>query len=237
MLPGDTQVVILAVEVGQAADRLASVQDLRNTAQLVKSVYDAGFTEPPTAVESYLVDSRVEAGTIHLGWYVPVSPGTSVTVERRTVETAWSAVTETVLPPDHVIRFDDTDVAAGERYGYRLVIWGGPVQDYTAETWIQAAPAQETPTSLRLLPARPNPSSASFQIRHYVPKHGSFRLSVLDARGRLVRVLSRREFLPGWYESTWNGRDSAGRDAASGTYFLRIEGGGAAETRKLVLMR
>jgi flagellar hook assembly protein FlgD len=110
------------------------------------------------------------------------------------------------------------------------------MQDYTAETWIQAA-EDETPTSLRLLPARPNPSSRSFQIRHYVPRRGSFRLTVVDAQGRTVRVLTNRELLPGWYDSRWDGRDAAGRNAGSGTYFVRFEGMGAVETKKLVLMR
>jgi len=231
MQPGDTQVVIVAIEVGQGADRLASVQALRTIAAVANLVF-----EPTTAVESYLVESRTERGVNHLAWYVPESPGTPITVERRTATSPWNSSLETELPTDRVLRFDDTAVLAGERYGYRLAVWSGAMQDYTAETWVQAAD-EETPTSLRLLPVRPNPSSRSFQIRHYVPRRGTFRLSVVDVRGRTVRVLTHRELLPGWYDSSWDGRDSAGREAASGTYFLRVEGQGAAETKKLVLMR
>lgn len=231
MLPGDTQVVVVAIEVGQGANHLASIQDLRSVATIAKMAF-----ESPTAVESHLIDARAERGVNHLAWYVPESPGTPITVERRTAASDWTAMREAELPTDRVVRFDDTSVLAGERYGYRLAVWSGAMQDYTAETWVHAA-EDETPLSLRLLPVRPNPSSTSFQIRHYVPRRGSFRLSVVDARGRTVRVLTNRELLPGWYDSVWDGRDSAGREAASGTYFLRVEGQGAAETKKLVLMR
>jgi len=231
MQPGDTQVVIVAIEVGQGVDNLASVQQLRTVAAAANLVF-----EPATAVESHVVESRAEKGVNHLAWYVPESPGTPITVERRTAASPWSSVLQAELPTDRVLRFDDTAVLAGERYGYRLAVWSGAMQDYTAETWIQTA-EDETPTSLRLLPARPNPSSRSFQIRHYVPRRGSFRLSIMDARGRTVRVLTNRELLRGWYDSSWDARDSAGREAASGTYFLRIQGQGASETKKLVLIR
>ena len=236
MQPGDTQVVVMAIEVGQGINRLASIQDLRQTAATAKLLYNAWFPEPTTAVASYVVDSRAEPGTIHLAWYVPASAGTPITVERRTETTSWNAVAETTLPSDGMLRFDDTAIDPDERYGYRLVVWSGALQDYSAETWIQAA-AEDAPTTLRLLAGRPNPSAASFQFRHYVPQRGAFRLSVLDVQGRVIRILSDREVMPGWQESTWDGRDRSGREAASGIYFVRAEGMGAAETRKVVLSR
>jgi hypothetical protein len=237
MMPGDTQVVIVAIEVGQGTNNFSSIQDLRNVAGWVQYLYDAGLIEPSTAVESSLIESRTEVGANHLVWYVPGSTGTPVTIERRTASSDWSGVAETMLPSGGRIVFDDTDVIPGERYGYRLTLWTAAGKDHTDETWLQAASAAETPTTLRLLPGRPNPSSTTFRIRHYIPKRGSFRLSVIDVHGRTIRTLSNREFAPGWSESTWDGRDQEGRDAASGTYFLRIEGKNSTETQKVVLMR
>ena len=237
MMPGDTQVVVIAIEVGQSTDQFASIQELRNIAAVIADLYNATFGDPSTAVASQVVDSRAEAGVNHVAWYVPASPGTPITIQRRTASSPWAAVSEATLPTDRLVRFDDVSVAAGERYGYRLEVWSGATQDYTAETWLQAAPTSETPTSLRLLPARPNPSTGVFQIRHYVPRRESVRLTLVDIQGRVVRVLSNRESLPGWYDSSWNGRDSAGRAVASGTYFLRLEDERGVETKKLVLMR
>ena len=35
----------------------------------------------------------------------------------------------------------------------------------------------------------------------------------------------------------WNGRDQAGRGAASGTYFARLESGGMTSVKPMVLVR
>jgi FlgD Ig-like domain len=237
MSPGDTQVVIVAIEVVRSTDRLASVAALRNTAMAVQTLYDSGVLDPPTAVEAFVVDSRIEPDGVHLAWQVPESPGTAVTVERRTATTAWSAILEQELPPDRVLHFADPDVVPGEGYGYRLGIWTGSIQDYSAETWVTVPLAPNAPAKVQLLPGRPNPSPAMVRIRHYVPRAGFFRLSVLDAHGRLIRTLTDADLQPGWYDSTWDGRDQSGRDAASGSYFLRIEGAGETETTKVVLIR
>jgi hypothetical protein len=237
MLPGDTQVVIVAIEVGRSADRIASIAALKTTAMSVRTLYDAGFLDPPTAVEAFLIESSAEPGAVHLSWHVPDSPGTPVTVERRTTESAWGAVGDVVLPPDRILRFDDTAVVPGERYGYRIAMWRGAERDHSSETWIEVPLAPDAPTTIRLLPGRPNPSSSSFQIRHYAPRSGSFRLDVLDVQGRVIRTLTDADLSPGWYETRWDGRDGAGKDAPSGIYFLRIEGPGEVKTCKLVMMR
>jgi hypothetical protein len=43
----------------------------------------------------------------------------------------------------------------------------------------------------------------------------------------------------GWYEVTWDGRDSAGREVASGVYLYRLEAidRGFVETKRMVLVR
>jgi FlgD Ig-like domain len=237
MSPGDTQVVIVAIEVGRSTDRLASIDALRNTALSVQTLYDSGVLDPPTAVEAFVVDSRIEPDGVHLAWLVPAPSGTAVTVERRTAATGWSTVLEQELPPDRVLHFADPDVVPGERYGYRLGIWTSSIQDYSAESWVTVPLAPASTTKVQLLPGRPNPSPSLVRIRHYVPRPAAFRLNILDAHGRLIRTLTEAELQPGWYESVWDGRDQSGRDAASGTYFVRIEGAGEAETRKVVLMR
>ncbi len=46
-----------------------------------------------------------------------------------------------------------------------------------------------------------------------------------DARGRLVRDFGRRAYAAGEHAVTWDGRDDAGRAAASGVYYVRLTGG------------
>jgi hypothetical protein len=237
MAPGDTQVMYVAIVVGRSTDRLTSITDMRTKAHDVAVAFHAGTLDPPTAVESFLVDSHADGNAVHLVWRVSESPGTSITVERRTESTAWHDLDVLTLLPDGLVRFDDLDVVPGMRYGYRLTIQRGGVPDYSAESWVNVPASPATPSKVRLLPGRPNPSSAMFRIGHYVPRSGAFRLTVLDIHGRVVRVLEDRPLLPGWHDAVWDGRDDAGMEAASGVYVLRMEGAGENAVEKLVLMR
>lgn len=234
MQQGDTQVVIFAIEVGRSTDRLASVADLLAKGDVVQAVYGLSL---PTAVEAFLIESAAEAGAVRLAWRVAESPGTRVTLERRTESTAWHAVGDLILPSDRIVRFEDPSVSPGRRYGYRLAITTDGRPDYSAESWVDVPEALGAPSRVELLPGRPNPSSATFQFAHFAPREGAYRLMVLDVHGRVVRVLQEAMLSRGWHDATWDGRDEAGREAASGVYVLRIEGQGEADTQRVVLMR
>jgi hypothetical protein len=62
-------------------------------------------------------------------------------------------------------------------------------------------------------------------------------LAVYDVRGARVASLVRESRRPGTYVAYWNGTDDAGRPAASGIYFARLEVGDARIARKLVLLK
>jgi len=91
---------------------------------------------------------------------------------------------------------------------------------------------------LVLWPAAPNPFNPSTTIRFRTGERGPIRADIFDAEGRLVRTLFDGATMePGTYTAAWNGRDAAGRAAASGVYFLKLRGAGEAQARKLVLVR
>ena len=236
MAPGDTQVVFFAIEIGQGDDRIASVEDLKQVASTMSAVFGVVF-DPTTAIQVSLVESQADADLVRLAWRVSEPAGTLVTVERRAATSTWLALAEMALPSDGILRFEDLDVVPGERYGYRLALGGGGVRDHSAETWVDVPMAAGSPTTVRLLPGRPNPSSASFRIGHYVPRKGTYRLRVLDVQGRAIRVLGDGEIQPGWHDGAWDGRDDLGREVGSGVYVLRIDVAGETAVRKLVLMR
>ena len=94
----------------------------------------------------------------------------------------------------------------------------------------------------------PNPVRGSCLIRYWSGKEGNVRLSLYDLTGRVVRSFtpyasSKRSEDPDLsgrltpYEVYWDGRDGQGKEVRSGVYFLRVEGGGQAITRKLVVVR
>jgi choice-of-anchor B domain-containing protein len=94
------------------------------------------------------------------------------------------------------------------------------------------------PPVARLLGATPNPFNPLTQIAYEVTAPVRVRLVVVDAGGRLVRgLLDGAALGPGRHTVRWDGRDDAGREAASGTYFYRLEAGGRADAMRLTLLR
>jgi bacillolysin len=107
-----------------------------------------------------------------------------------------------------------------------------------APTAINTEPANTAgPQLFSLAQNHPNPFNSQTQIRYQVPAAGSMRLEIFDLLGRRVVLLQDGPAEVGLHTLTWNGRDTAGRPAASGVYLYRLETGDASLTRKLLLLR
>jgi hypothetical protein len=65
----------------------------------------------------------------------------------------------------------------------------------------------------------------------------SVHFSVYDTLGREIVVLADGVFPVGNHVARWNGRDRYGDPVSSGVYLYRLEAGGKAETRKMMLVR
>ena len=86
--------------------------------------------------------------------------------------------------------------------------------------------------------AYPNPFNPQTTIAFELPEADEVTLRVMDLSGRLVRELvAGRTYGPGRHEVVWNGRDDAGRQVASGTYFYQYRDGDHVETRRMVLVK
>ncbi|MFH2052904.1 MAG: FlgD immunoglobulin-like domain containing protein, partial [bacterium] len=84
----------------------------------------------------------------------------------------------------------------------------------------------------------PNPFNPTTTVAFELPAQEAVSLHVFDLQGRLVRTLLSGEVVPqGRHEAVWDGRDASGRQAASGTYFFRLEAGGQVETKRAVLVK
>ena len=84
----------------------------------------------------------------------------------------------------------------------------------------------------------PNPFNPETQICYELSHEAEVTLRVYDLSGRLVSELARSEHHdPGPHTALWHGRDDAGRDVASGVYFLRLEAEEQAVERKMVLLK
>jgi flagellar hook assembly protein FlgD len=88
-----------------------------------------------------------------------------------------------------------------------------------------------------LLGAAPNPFNPRTLIRFELSRAARVRLTIFDVRGARVRVLVDGSRPSGHHEVAWDGRDGRGMDAATGTYFYRLEAEQVAESKKLTLLR
>ena len=83
----------------------------------------------------------------------------------------------------------------------------------------------------------PNPFNPRVQIDFYAAEPGPALLQVFDLQGRLVKVLFQDRLGAGEQTVSWDGRDSFGREASSGVYFLRLETSTGTTGRKISLVQ
>ena len=91
-----------------------------------------------------------------------------------------------------------------------------------------------------LLQNAPNPFNASTVISFLIPfrlANETTRLSIYNLAGQLVRVLQLDAQQAGEHSLSWDGRDDYGRTVASGVYIYRLNVGGWAVHRRMLLLR
>ncbi|NQT26198.1 T9SS type A sorting domain-containing protein [candidate division KSB1 bacterium] len=96
----------------------------------------------------------------------------------------------------------------------------------------------QNPEETQLEPPFPNPFNPQTKIVYKLAQQSSVTLNVYDVNGRLVsRMLQNVQQSAGSYSIHWLGKDDAGRQAASGTYILRLIAGDVVKSQKVLLMR
>lgn len=91
-----------------------------------------------------------------------------------------------------------------------------------------------TPVALALRAG--NPARGSAAIAFALPGECDVRLTIVDAAGRIVAVVTEGRHSAGWHQLTWMGDTGAGM-AAPGMYVLRLEAGGHTLARRFAFLR
>ncbi len=128
-----------------------------------------------------------------------------------------------------------TPIGIATRSGRTLYagFWGW----WLDEPYFTAAPEGPPAPATRLFPGRPNPFNPATTIAFEIGEAGFVSLSIHDIRGARVRRLVGEARPVGRYTATWDGRDDAGREVASGLYICRLETPGHRATTKLVMIK
>jgi len=115
--------------------------------------------------------------------------------------------------------------------------WGWAIDNLAIQTGAVGVPETPSASEVTLAQNAPNPFNPSTVISFNLPRDGRVSLRVFDVRGRLVRTLVDGNQPAGAHAVDWDGRDDRGAPAASGVYLYRLEAGGQARQRSMLLVK
>jgi hypothetical protein len=104
-------------------------------------------------------------------------------------------------------------------------------------TYADVETEHELPIAFALRGNHPNPFASETRIAFELPEACSVTLEVFDTEGRVVKVLSEREWAGGRHSVVWAGENESGASASPGVYFIRMRAGRFEATRKMMLMK
>ena len=131
-------------------------------------------------------------------------------------------------------QFMDRQVEAGKTYYYKL-------QDVDNRGMInQHEPIfikVNSPEKFALLQNFPNPFNSITTIPYHVPQMAHIKLTIFNIKGQKVKVLLDQMKEPGFYTSSWEGKDDNGNRVASGVYFYSVLAKEFTQTRQMLLLQ
>ena len=83
----------------------------------------------------------------------------------------------------------------------------------------------------------PNPFNPRLTVEFMVTGTAPVTVSVFDLRGRKLRALAEGRHESGRHAVHWDGRDRTGRIMAAGVYIVRLEQGGRASSRRVIMVK
>ncbi len=82
-----------------------------------------------------------------------------------------------------------------------------------------------------------DPSGRIAILEFYLPTPETVRLTIYDAAGRQVNVVTEGRYAVGWQRLEWDLRDGQGQAVPSGVYFARLQAGRVSPTQKVLVVR
>lgn len=104
-------------------------------------------------------------------------------------------------------------------------------------SWRATVESAALPSTVELGALYPNPFNPSTTIPVALPADAQVRLDLFDMAGQRLRRLWDGPLAAGHHRLTWDGRDEAGRTAASGVYLVRLRSGDAVRVSRVLLLR
>jgi len=143
----------------------------------------------------------------------------------------------------------DVDTVSGSHDVYLKFLGTGTSELFRIK-WFRFLSVYDTPTSIddelgeQLGPKKfelnqnyPNPFNPTTRIRFSLPGKSDVGIDIFSITGQLIKTLTNKSYERGIYETGWDGKDSNGKDAASGMYIYKMLAGNFIQAKKMLLVR
>ncbi|MEO5616229.1 MAG: T9SS type A sorting domain-containing protein [Candidatus Eisenbacteria bacterium] len=200
-----------------------------NGAEAEQSFAARLVSDGPVAVSASLVSSEVSGGRVRIVWQL--SEAASLELERAegNAGAGWSRLSSVSTDSDGRVGFEDSDVRAGERYGYRLVQIEEGRSSTRAEEWV-TVPHE---IGLRIDWVGPNPATGAVSVSLTLSGVAPATIEVLDVGGRSI---SRRR-LEGLGTGSHTIRLAETQGLASGIYTVQLSQAGRTVRTRVGVLR
>jgi len=181
----------------------------------------------PTAVQVTVVSALAEPGVAKLVWYL-AGAGSIVQVERQAPLAEWSSVAKVGLDENGFARFEDRQVEAGARYGYRLRLLGEAGEPAVGEAWVRIPEA-----TLAIHDIVSDAAGRALTLAFSLPGREPARVEVFSVDGRRVLRQELGSPGPGEHKSEIAGSERLPR----GLYVFRLTQQGHSVAAKRSILR
>ena len=183
----------------------------------------------PVPVLISLASARAENGRVRLTWFAADGRTGAARVYRRTAGSDWQAIASVSADGTGMLAYEDVQVMAGTRYGYRLGVFDAGQELFMGEAWVDVPLA----AALALAGLRPNPAVRDLAVAFSLLDASPARLEVLDITGRMVLERQVGALGPGSHVVSL----AQGRPLPAGIYLLRLTQGGRSLTARGAVIR
>jgi len=98
-------------------------------------------------------------------------------------------------------------------------------------------PMLSVPDVFELAPAAPNPFQSRTTFAFSLPERSRVSIRIFDIQGRQVATLVEGSVEAGRHQASWDGRSDEGAFLSSGVFFVRMEAGDFARSRRIMMVR
>ncbi len=114
---------------------------------------------------------------------------------------------------------------------------GDSVYKYTVPSTGVADRFAQQPSEVELGTNYPNPFNPQTKIEFKLVSDGLATIHIYDSKGSLIRTLIHSHLKAGSYTLSWDGRNEADEEVASGMYLYRLQSKNFSESKKMMLVR